>query len=62
MILYGISHCDEPSRYRCESATNGRLLDAQALGLDNVDKRISALAMGIQMGATIYDLDMQATL
>jgi rhodanese-related sulfurtransferase len=30
---------------------------AQALGEDNVDKRISALAMAIQMGATIYDLE-----
>ena len=32
---------------------DGRLLGAQALGEDNVDKRISALAMAIQMGATI---------
>jgi NADPH-dependent 2,4-dienoyl-CoA reductase/sulfur reductase-like enzyme/rhodanese-related sulfurtransferase len=37
--------------------SDGRLLGAQALGLDNVDKRISALAMAIQMGATIYDLE-----
>jgi NADPH-dependent 2,4-dienoyl-CoA reductase/sulfur reductase-like enzyme/rhodanese-related sulfurtransferase len=37
--------------------SDGRLLGAQALGEDNVDKRISALAMGIQMGATIYDLE-----
>ena len=35
----------------------GRLLGAQALGEDNVDKRISALATAIQMGATIYDLE-----
>ena len=35
----------------------GRLLGAQALGEDGVDKRISALAMAIQMGATIYDLE-----
>jgi NADPH-dependent 2,4-dienoyl-CoA reductase/sulfur reductase-like enzyme/rhodanese-related sulfurtransferase len=37
--------------------SDGRLLGAQALGKDNVDKRISALAMAIQMGATIYDLE-----
>jgi rhodanese-related sulfurtransferase len=37
--------------------SDGRLLGAQALGLDGVDKRISALAMAIQMGATIYDLE-----
>jgi NADPH-dependent 2,4-dienoyl-CoA reductase/sulfur reductase-like enzyme/rhodanese-related sulfurtransferase len=37
--------------------SNGRLLGAQALGEVNVDKRISALAMAIQMGATIYDLE-----
>jgi len=37
--------------------SDGRLLGAQALGDDNVDKRISALAMAIQMGATIYDLE-----
>ncbi len=39
--------------------SNGRLLGAQALGMDGpaVDKRISALAMAIQMGATVYDLE-----
>ena len=37
--------------------SDGRLLGAQALGEDNVDKRISALALAIQMGATIYDLE-----
>ena len=37
--------------------SNGRVLGAQALGEDNVDKRISALAMAIQMGATVYDLE-----
>jgi NADPH-dependent 2,4-dienoyl-CoA reductase/sulfur reductase-like enzyme/rhodanese-related sulfurtransferase len=37
--------------------SDGRLLGAQALGEDNVDKRISALAMAIQMHATIYDLE-----
>lgn len=33
------------------------LLGAQALGEDGVDKRISALAGFLQMGATIYDLE-----
>jgi len=39
--------------------SNGRLLGAQALGLDGpaVDKRISALAVALQMKATIYDLE-----
>ena len=39
--------------------SDGRLLGAQALGEDGpaVDKRISALAMALQMRATIYDLD-----
>jgi NADPH-dependent 2,4-dienoyl-CoA reductase/sulfur reductase-like enzyme/rhodanese-related sulfurtransferase len=39
--------------------SDGRVLGAQALGQDGpaVDKRISALAMAIQMKATIYDLE-----
>ncbi|WDT71827.1 MAG: FAD-dependent oxidoreductase [Candidatus Manganitrophus sp.] len=39
--------------------SDGRLLGAQALGEDGpaVDKRISALAMAMQMGATVYDLE-----
>jgi NADPH-dependent 2,4-dienoyl-CoA reductase/sulfur reductase-like enzyme/rhodanese-related sulfurtransferase len=37
--------------------SDGRLLGAQALGEDNVDKRISALAVALQMGATIHDLE-----
>jgi len=39
--------------------SNGKVLGAQALGQDGpaVDKRISALAMAIQLGATIYDLE-----
>ena len=37
--------------------SDGRLLGAQALGEDLVDKRISALAMAIQLGATIDDLE-----
>ena len=39
--------------------SNGKLLGAQALGEDGpaVDKRISALAVFLQMGATIYDLE-----
>lgn len=39
--------------------SDGSVLGAQALGQDGpaVDKRISALAMAIQMGATIYDLE-----
>ncbi len=37
--------------------SDGRVLGAQAMGEDNVDKRISAFAAMIQMGATIYDLE-----
>jgi NADPH-dependent 2,4-dienoyl-CoA reductase/sulfur reductase-like enzyme/rhodanese-related sulfurtransferase len=39
--------------------SDGRLLGAQALGEDAaaVDKRISALAIAIQMRATVYDLE-----
>jgi NADPH-dependent 2,4-dienoyl-CoA reductase/sulfur reductase-like enzyme/rhodanese-related sulfurtransferase len=37
--------------------SDGRLLGAQALGQDGVEKRIDALAMAIQMGATVYDLE-----
>ena len=37
--------------------SDGRLLGAQALGQDGVDKRISVLAAMLQMGATIYDLE-----
>ncbi len=37
--------------------SDGRLLGAQAIGEDGVDKRISTLALAIQMGATVYDLE-----
>ena len=39
--------------------SDGRVLGAQALGEDApaVDKRISALAVAMQLGATIYDLE-----
>jgi rhodanese-related sulfurtransferase len=37
--------------------SDGRLLGAQALGQDGVEKRIDALAMAIQMGATVYALE-----
>ena len=39
--------------------SDDRLLGAQALGLDGpaVDKRISALALALQMKATVYDLE-----
>jgi NADPH-dependent 2,4-dienoyl-CoA reductase/sulfur reductase-like enzyme/rhodanese-related sulfurtransferase len=37
--------------------SDGHFLGAQAVGEDGVDKRISALAMALQMGATIYDLE-----
>ncbi|MGI5939696.1 MAG: FAD-dependent oxidoreductase [Thermoleophilia bacterium] len=38
-------------------ASDGRLLGAQAVGQDGVERRIDVLAMAIQMGATVYDLE-----
>ena len=40
-------------------ASNGQVLGAQAIGQDGpaVDKRISAIAVAIQLGATVYDLE-----
>jgi rhodanese-related sulfurtransferase len=37
--------------------SDGRVLGAQAMGQDGVEKRIDALAMAIQMSATVYDLE-----
>ena len=37
--------------------SDGKLLGAQALGRDGVEKRVDSLAMAIQMGATVYDLE-----
>jgi NADPH-dependent 2,4-dienoyl-CoA reductase/sulfur reductase-like enzyme/rhodanese-related sulfurtransferase len=36
---------------------NGRLLGAQAVGRTGVEKRIDVLAMAIQKGATVFDLE-----
>jgi rhodanese-related sulfurtransferase len=36
---------------------DGRLLGAQAVVMNGVDKRISTLAMSIQLGASVYDLE-----
>ena len=37
--------------------SDGRVLGAQAVGEDGVDKRVSELALAIQLGATVYDLE-----
>ena len=37
--------------------SDGKVLGAQVLGEDGVPKRIDSLAMAIQMGCTIYDLE-----
>jgi len=37
--------------------SDGKVLGAQAVGQEGVDKRIDAFAMAIQMGATVYDLE-----
>ena len=39
------------------SNSDARLFGPVAVGMEGVTKRISALAMAIQMGATIYDLE-----
>ncbi len=39
------------------SPEDGRVLGAQATGPAGVDKRIDVLAMAIQMGATVFDLE-----
>ncbi len=36
---------------------DGRVLGAQAVGAEGVDKRIDVIAMAIQQGATVYDLE-----
>ena len=37
--------------------SNGRVLGAQAVGEKGVERRIDVLAMAIQMGATVFDLE-----
>jgi NADPH-dependent 2,4-dienoyl-CoA reductase/sulfur reductase-like enzyme/rhodanese-related sulfurtransferase len=37
--------------------SDGKLLGAQVVGQDGVDKRVDAYAMAIQLGATVYDLE-----
>lgn len=39
------------------SKSDGRILGAQAVGQEGVDKRIDAMAMAIQLEATVYDLE-----
>jgi NADPH-dependent 2,4-dienoyl-CoA reductase/sulfur reductase-like enzyme/rhodanese-related sulfurtransferase len=38
-------------------SSSGRVLGAQAVGEEAVDKRIDVLAMAIQMGGTVFDLE-----
>ena len=49
-------HCRSPMKVIFRKS-DGRLLGAQAVGRDGVDKRIDALAVAIQLGGTIYDLE-----
>jgi NADPH-dependent 2,4-dienoyl-CoA reductase/sulfur reductase-like enzyme/rhodanese-related sulfurtransferase len=39
------------------SAKDGRILGAQAVGEEGVEKRIDAIAMAIQQGSTVFDLE-----
>ncbi|HEY94513.1 MAG TPA: FAD-dependent oxidoreductase [Dehalococcoidia bacterium] len=39
------------------SSEDGRILGAQAVGEEGVDKRIDVIAMAIQLGATVFDLE-----
>jgi NADPH-dependent 2,4-dienoyl-CoA reductase/sulfur reductase-like enzyme/rhodanese-related sulfurtransferase len=38
-------------------ASDGRLLGAQAVGQEGVERRIDVISMAIQMGATVFDLE-----
>jgi NADPH-dependent 2,4-dienoyl-CoA reductase/sulfur reductase-like enzyme/rhodanese-related sulfurtransferase len=40
-----------------EGFTGGRILGAQGVGISGVDKRIDVIAMAIQAGMTVYDLE-----
>jgi NADPH-dependent 2,4-dienoyl-CoA reductase/sulfur reductase-like enzyme/rhodanese-related sulfurtransferase len=60
-------HPDQHSGYYPDAKTitlklifaknDGRIFGAQAVGSDGVDKRIDVIAMAIQMGATVFDLE-----
>ncbi|BAY33952.1 putative NADH oxidase [Nostoc carneum NIES-2107] len=39
------------------SPVDGKILGAQAVGEDGVEKRIDVISMAIQLGATVYDLE-----
>ena len=39
------------------SPTDGRILGAQAVGQEGVEKRIDVIAMAMQMKATVFDLE-----
>lgn len=39
------------------SKETGQVLGAQAIGLDGVEKRIDVIAMAVQKGATVFDLE-----
>jgi rhodanese-related sulfurtransferase len=39
------------------SINDGRILGAQAVGHEGVEKRIDVIAMAIQLGATVFDLE-----
>ncbi len=39
------------------SSEDGRVLGAQAVGYEGIEKRIDVIAMAIQMGATVFDLE-----
>ena len=50
----------EPSRCRsnsCSLRQDGKILGAQVVGRNGVDKRIDVLAVAIQAGMTVYDLE-----
>lgn len=60
-------HPDQHSGYYPDAKTitlklifakdDGKIFGAQAIGGDGVDKRIDVIAMAIQMGATVFDLE-----
>lgn len=61
-IVHPLSHAGYypggmPMTLKLLFAPDGRVLGAQAVGYDGVDKRIDVIAAAIRFGATVYDLE-----
>ncbi|MDD5016769.1 MAG: DsrE/DsrF/DrsH-like family protein [Eubacteriales bacterium] len=61
-VIHPLSHAGYypggmPLTIKLLFAKDGKVLGAQAVGYDGVDKRIDVLATAIRFGATVYDLE-----